>query len=450
MGLELGGKPVPKPLADRLVVVRDRVSELTRKYKSLANWGRPYLVNVEEVAVIYYVNEVLGVSLDRLAHFIGVDKTALYKLVKRVAEENKVTIYNEKEGRIEVITVRPEELKGIAESLLGVTTKARIQDPFQSTIIKSFWERDIPKRTKIAGKPAYLDIEDKKETLRVVRRLMEYFDSKGLPTNPDLWEEVEVEKALWEIYKEYPKVAAAMIALRRVPEWSRWFEGKIGAVTKRINPQSRAIFYEDYLKLKKLWKEGKLEESEFLVLWLHLVTGAREGWEVKGVSLRMPLEEAPSSLVGLKWENYDTKLRILKVYESKTNKWWETDVTWLDPEVVPVFEKHYREKGSVVGSITGKKTIGEFQRWYTKTLSKVSELLNLPYRLIPHDIRRSHISILAELGVPLEVACGGLLGFGVGWEDLKTAYIFYLRFSRHLKERVLNEIRERQRSFSTL
>jgi len=257
-GLELGGKPVPKPLADRLVVVRDRVSELVKKYKSLANWGRPYVTSIEEVAAIYYVNEVLGVSLDRLAHFIGVDKTALYKMVKRIVEESKVTIYNEKEGRIEVITVRPEELKAKAEELLGVTTKARIQDPFQSTIIKNFWEKDIPKRAKIAGKPAYLDIEDKKGTLRVVRRLMEYFDKIGYPTNPDLWEEREVEKALWEIYREYPKVAVAMIALRRVPEWAKWFEGKIGAITKRMNPQSRAIFYEDYLKLKRAWTEGKL------------------------------------------------------------------------------------------------------------------------------------------------------------------------------------------------
>jgi hypothetical protein len=95
-----------------------------------------------------------------------------------------------------------------------------------------------------------------------------------------------VEKALWEVYKEYEKVARAMIDLRKVPEWRTWFEGKIGAATKRINPQSRVIFYSDYLKLKQYYRGGKLKESEFLVLWLHLVTGAREGWEVRGLRRR--------------------------------------------------------------------------------------------------------------------------------------------------------------------
>jgi hypothetical protein len=52
-------------------------------------------------------------------------------------------------------------------------------------------------------------------------------------------------------------------------------------------------------------------------------------------------------------------------------------------------------------------------------LKKISNLLGLGFTLVPHDMRRSHISILAELGVPLEIAVSGHMDFGVGWEDLK-------------------------------
>jgi hypothetical protein len=88
---------------------------------------------------------------------------------------------------------------------------------------------------------------------------------------------------------------------------------------------------------------------------------------------------------------------VLKVYESKTNKWWEADLTWLDPEVVEVFDRYYKEKGSIIEAITGIDRVGKFKRWYGRLLEKVSELLGLPFRLVPHDLRRSHLSILAEL-----------------------------------------------------
>jgi hypothetical protein len=182
-------------LESKIIAIRDRVKEIERKYKSLANWGRPYLVSLEEVATIYYLNSKLNISLDRLSHFIGVDKTSLYKLIKRIEEENRVSIYNEETKRVEVLSVRPEELIAKAEELIGVSTKAHITDPFQSSIVKKFWESDIEKRAKIRGKPVYLSEKDKKETLREVKRLMEYFASKGLPTNPDMWEEKEVRKS---------------------------------------------------------------------------------------------------------------------------------------------------------------------------------------------------------------------------------------------------------------
>jgi hypothetical protein len=82
-------------------------------------------------------------------------------------------------------------------------------------------------------------------------------------------------------------------------------------------------------------------------------------------------------------------------------------------------------------------------------LKKISKLLQLPFTLVPHDIRRSGLSILAELGVPLEIACSDRLALGVGWEDLKTAYVFYLRFSKATKERVLREIESAKKAIAS-
>jgi len=42
--------------------------------------------------VIYYVNAKLGIGLNQLADMIGVDKTSLYKLVRRIEEEHRVAI----------------------------------------------------------------------------------------------------------------------------------------------------------------------------------------------------------------------------------------------------------------------------------------------------------------------------------------------------------------------
>ena len=89
-------------------------------------------------------------------------------------------------------------------------------------------------------------------------------------------------------------------------------------------------------------------------------------------------------------------------------------------------------------------TVAQFKRWYYRLMEKIKEVLNYPVDLEPHDMRRSHISILAELGVPMEVSCGGLMDFGVGWEDLKTALTFYTRFSRYAKAKIIEMMNARK------
>jgi integrase len=256
-----------------------------------------------------------------------------------------------------------------------------------------------------------------------------------------------VEKALFVIYgNNYARIRRAMIALRRVPQWDKWFKGRIGAVTKFIVPKEKYITYEHYLRLKEEWRKGNLTTAEFLTIWLHLTIGCREGYEAEGVTDASKLDDVNTSLVGLKWEKLyqvgDTF--VIQVYESKTGKTWTCDLSWLDAEPINELLKYRKDKGSIIASITGIETVGRFIKWYARTLAKVSKLLGLAFTLTPHDIRRSHISILAELGVPLEIAVSGHMDFGVGWEDLKTAVVFYLRFSRYVKQKVMEEIRRRQ------
>jgi len=447
--LEIGGKPIPKTIEPLLIQVRDRVRQLERKYGSLSKWGRPIFYDVKEVATIYYLNEKIGVSLDRLASFLGLDKTGLYKLVRRIEQKGKVTYYDSNENATKVVNISANELIEIVEEMLGVASKQKIKDPFQSTIIRKYWQSKIPKRAKIAGKPAYLSERAKKRTLKIVRDIMNYIEQNrpNEPTNPDFWTEELVEEVLWDMYKEYPKVARAMIQLRTVPEWGKWFEGKIGAVTKRINPKMTALFYKDFLRLKQLWKEGKLSDSEMLMVWLHITTGAREGYTLYSGKVGLDSQEVKSSLVGLRWENLSKvgDTYILKIYESKTEKWWTCDLSWLDREMLDVLLRYAKDKGSIIKSITGCETVSEFVKYYQKLLKKVSKLLELPFKLVPHDLRRSHISILAELGVPMEYAISGHMDFGVGWEDAKTAVVFYLRFSKYTKQLIMKSIEERKK-----
>ncbi|MEM2863523.1 MAG: hypothetical protein QXW20_08450 [Ignisphaera sp.] len=441
---------IPKQCLDKFNDIKNRVNDLISKYKSLANWGKPIFNDLIEIACVYYVNSKLNISLDKLAKWIGLDKTSLYKLIKRIDSNEKVSIYDRSTNTIVQINVTPVELINKVEELIQPRAKVVISDIFESAIIREFLSRQIEKRSKVKGKSMFLTERHKKETLSIISKLIEYFASNNKPTNPDVWTENEVYEAIIDMFKDPQQRYRAMVALRRIPQWGKWFEGKVGAVTKVINPVMRFITYRDYVKLKEAWKRGELTDSEFLVTWLHLTCGCREGWGAEGVSESTQLKDANTSLIGLKWSklSYVSDTYILQIYESKTDKYWDCDLSWLDPEPIEVLLKYRGSSDSIIESITNTKTVKEFRQFYKDTLKKVSEILQLPFTLKPHDLRRSHLSILAELGVPLEVSCGGLLGFGVGWEDLKTAFIFYLRLSKHMKQRIMNEIRQRQKEIS--
>jgi len=444
--MELKGKIIPKDLEQTLWAIRDRVKDLVKTYGTLAKWGRPFFFDVKEIAVVVYLNEKFNVSLDELAKLIGVDKTAMYRIVKRIKEEGRASYYDKESNTVKTIALSLQDCISMVEEMLQAKAKASIVDVTQSKIIQDFLSKPIRKRAVIAGHDVYLSDEDKAKIVRVVQRIMNYMKEKGIqPLNPDFWSEDQVLQTLEKMVNDgvitQEQKRYFMIRIRSIPAWRNWFEGLMGAATKFAKPVERVIFYKDYIKVKEAWKQGKLSEQEFLVFALHLATRAREGWE-SGTTL----EDAKSSLCGLKWENiswrgdFRDESITIKIYEHKTNKWWYCDPSWLDIEIAQLLKKYAKEKGSIIASITGLKSIKDFESWYKKVLKKISQLLNLPFTLTPHDIRRSGLSILAELGVPLEIACSDRLALGVGWEDLKTAYVYYLRFSKTTKERVLREI----------
>jgi len=444
---------IPQALEKIVKQIADRVSQLKKQYKSLANYGRPYIEDIREIAVIYYLNERLGVGLNVLADMIGVDKTSLYKTVQKIKEKNEVVITNPKTKKIETISVSPAELINIVEAdILNVTSRQRIVDPMQSAVIKEFWERDIERMTQKPGFPTFYSEREKLQTIREVEKIMQYLANKGEVSNPDYWTKELLIKTLEEIYPDPRERRIKIKILRRIPQFRQWLEGKVGAEKHHVIPKTTCIYYEDFLKLKELYRKGELKEEEIIIIWLHVTTGSREGWSTLELKYKdiysIDLDETKSSLVGLKWENFEPP--ILKVYESKTNKTWTTDLRWLDEELYQVFLKYRKERGSIIKSIVNIRSVGEFRDWYSDLLKKVSKMLKLNFTLKPHDMRRSHISILAELGVPLEYSLSGNLDFGVGWEDVSTALIYYLRFSKYTKIKLYEMMQSRKAEISSL
>ena len=443
---------IPNICYEQFNYVKNFVNDIISKYKSLSNWGKPVFTNELQVACVIWCNERLNLGLQQVANMLGIDKTTLYKLTKRIDEQGQFNIFDVNTKTIVTIKKSKYDLLQLVDQELQPKAKVVINDIMESSIVREFLTRQIQKRAKVRGHKPILSEKNKRETIGVISRLVEYFARIGKPTNPDIWNEQEVKIALYDIYNnDYSKIRRAMKYLRRIPQWGNWFKGEIGAETSYIKPVMRFITYEQYLQIKRLWKEGKVSDAEFLIIWLHLTTGAREGWE--STSLRgKNINDANTSLIGLKWEKlYQVhNTWILEVFESKTSKTWTCDLSWLDPEPINVLVRHRRNGGSIVASITGIESIEEFRKFYSNTLKKISKLLGLEFTLVPHDMRRSHISILAELGVPLEIAVSGHMDFGVGWEDLKTAVVFYLRFSKYVKQKVMEQIQARKKEIEAI
>jgi len=434
---------VPGVCREALSKVKERIALITSRYGSLSSYGKPVFESEMEVACVVYLNDVMKVSLEKLSDALGFsDKTALYKLMKRIESQGTFTIW--KDNKFTTVSMSKEQLIQLVEGELKARARQFIEDITQSSIMKSFIEAEIRKRKQITGKPSILSEREKRHTINLVKKIMKWMAENGYPTNPDFWTEEMVEKALFNMYGEFKRIRIAMKALRRVPQWSNWFNGRIGAETRFFEPVMRALFFEDWLKIKKLYREGKIPKPMFFMLWLHITCGCREGMSLDGKKI-YDWNKARSGLLGLRWENiyYDVDgTPVIKVYESKTERYWDCRLDVIDPEPIQEFLSYRQDKGHIWRTFFPHDSPYSIYETYNAWLAELSKMLGLQFTLEPHDIRRSHISILAEFGADLVSVCSGEFGLGVGWEDLKTAYKFYLRYSKRLKEKVWSQLRE--------
>ena len=466
---------IPKPLSQIVFSLRDRVLAIKKVYGSLSKYGYPIFQNEIEIYALAYLVREYGLSASELAKETGIDRSTFYRLIKRIEEGKPITIYDFQNGEYKKIVVDYAKAKEVIEELISPRAKKWIKNPTESECIQSFIKK--PMKIQRSGKHGLM--YNRHEILKTVsyfRKLIQYINSHRkeirekygveVPSNPDLWSP-ELEDIIYQIINDLSQKLYSdpqkqqyhkrlfMQMIKRIPKFREWFKGRIGAVKNVVVPKSATLYYEHYLRLKKLALQGNNELKAFwLIAGLHIETGAREGWgslekkQKKIWSIDLDSEEVNTSLIGIKWEHViwgsNGELLGFRIWEEKTKKTWELRIPWLDSSLHEELKKIYQwasEKGikSVVKSILlyygvnnrHTWTINSFKNWYTKWCRKLKELLGLPWDMTPHRLRSAHISILAELRIPMELALQNI-GFGVGWEDINTAMMFYLRFSKNL------------------
>jgi transposase len=486
---------VPKPLFQILDKIKTRIETLQKSFGNLQKAGRPVFEDMVEVAVFWYVVDKLNIEQKALASFLGVTKNSVNNWIVAI-RSGSIAIYDPRKGEARKVAVSLDNLNQIVESLLSESeTKRYITRVLDSQIVQQFISD--PEKIQKTSKHGRKYTEDKvSESIRWFGRIVEFInenrDKYPLPSNPDYWEDQMADKISEVISiicsrmhtdpnRVFCCAREAKLAIRRIKRFRSWFEGEIGAVVKCVEPKLSVLFTKHMIELRKIYEKSNNQEFRALydIIMLHVWSGAREGYTSARLNLErkyrlgaiteeeyrnlknyldLDNEVVNSSLVGIKWEDAivrDGEIVGFKIFEAKTMKKWTLDIPWID-WVDPAYRKRlmkikeYAEKNnikSVVKSILHFygiriNSLEAFEKWYQNKVRALSRILDLDYKLNPHRLRASHISILAEFGVHLEYIVLDL-GFGVGWEDLNTARIFYLRISEELKSRVLREAEAR-------
>lgn len=473
---------------------KEKVDELVKQYGDLKRYGKSPIESKEELAILYYLAK--EVSYRELAKFLHMDKTTIYRLVKRIEEKNEVILNGEK------IAVTPDELKEIVKDMMKPKARKWLKSVQDSATIQEFISNPV-KRQKASKHGMFYTKSQVKKTVKKVNELaifitrnkdlIEKITKMEATNNPDLWTEEFLRRVIdiycaqkhTDSFKQLVCKRSIKQLLRRIPRWRDYFAGEIGTVRNVIRPKESTLYLEHYYKLKKLAQESDDPEFKafYLIASLHIWSGVREGYgsiknklermEAQGLKLRIKglgdidLDDdiVDTSLIGIKWSNAkwnpDGSLAGFEIYEEKTKKWWNLSINWLDNDITKLLEEVYyktarpRNINSVIKSIlihyrvkppkNHKWSVEQFKRWYKKWVKQLKEILGLPWEMNPHRLRSAHIAILAELRIPMEMALSNV-GFGVGWEDATTALIFYLRFSRTLLQDYItqaNEIKQR-------
>jgi integrase len=470
-----GGSPMTLPvqIEEKLRGVRRFIEQLRKVYKDdLAKWGKPYFTREELIALLYAQN-VLDIPDTQLEKLTDISRVTLRKLAEKFAAGKELCYLTEDRERVECAKITLDEVKATVEDWLRPKKPWEVKDIMESEVIRRFLANPV-KRSKRARKYHSVRLPDKIVTViltsysKVIAKLKE----RGFRlTNPDVWVDVmkgsteygidketlqnEVYEAIKEICKESKNYAGCVkeyvVRLRAVPDLYEvgFLKGYAGAADHALRERiAKAgtfewLTLEDVARLKMHFNassDGEIKAC-ILITLLHIETGAREGY---ASTLNRPgddLDDAKSSLIGLKWENviFENGRAVgMSIFEAKTESVWRLSRFWLNPEfeeLLPKLKEFADKKGykSIVKTILHYyglryESIDAFERWYrVRCMSLIRGITGKNVR--PHDIRASHISILADIGVPLEVAVSPQSGFGSGWEDLRTAVMYYWRIS---------------------
>jgi len=200
--------------------------------------------------------------------------------------------------------------------------------------------------------------------------------------------------------------------------------------------------FDDMAFCKQYKDEYEQCEKFKLLLELHLTTMAREGIHTKD-----------SSLFGIKWSYLNEVERTIRVFERKTQKYWEgIDMDLLFPNLIEELKKYRREADEYVVRDSLGFQYSDYVRWLKrlgKWLQKIEERTlkgnKVKVTLSPHDIRRTAAYWrINYLNLPLEALSGFKGGdsfyspMGVGWEDPNTLTGFYASPTARLKS-ILNK-----------
>jgi len=493
---------MPKAIEEKIIAIRDRVKEIKKTYGSLARYGYPIIQSKDELVALIYANKVLGISEYELSNIIGVDKSTIYKLIKKFDNNEPINIFNPETRKVESIVLTIEDVKATVDEWLRPKAQKWIRDVTEASCVIEFLKNPvkIQKHGKHSIRYGRSQIMETLKALNDIARyiinnrdrLAQHFGYE-IPSNPDLWDNEDtiyeiVRMVCYETYTDEKKIRSCvrryLQRMKRIPKFREWFKGRIGSIRSVLSPKEATLFYEHYLKIKRYALETK--DSNWLAFWLiaglHIETGAREGWGslklkverlvADGISVPYTESDIPrldldndfvdTSLIGIKWDKaiwgVDGSLLGFRIWEEKTKKEWELRIPWLDKEIHDKLKEIYewaRTKGikSVVKSIlmyynvrpsNSTWTVYEFQKWYSRMCSMLKDMLNLPWDITPHRLRSAHISILAEFRIPMELTLqsSANTGFGVGWDDISTAVLFYLRFSQTLIQDYLRQAEE--------
>ncbi len=489
-----------------LFSLRDRIHQLNQTYGSVARSGRSPFESLEEIAVVWKLAR-MKVNYGELGKLLGVSKVSVFRWIQKI-KDGKIAIYNREKGVTETIEFTIDQLENILKELSKARAKKHLSVITDSKVIQDFVKN--PVRIQRSKKKYYNQrqvLETLKVFETIASYIKEHEEELrnryeiDIPSNPDLWasnpnqfEEIIADIITTICLERYPSnqikynqcKAVFMGRMKRLRPFREWFKGMIGRVTNRISPKEATLYLKDIWKFRKIVEESGDRDLEafYWIAILHITVGSREGYgsiknkvlDLKAQGIQLPKQyENPmsldlddefidSSLIGIKWKNIlvDTRTRRvieIKVFERKTGKWAIAKYLDLVDERLPSklyeFWEYARKKGiqSVIKTILryygiakDKVSVYWFKEWYRKHCNKLQELLDLPYKITPHRLRSAHVSILAELRIPLELVLDHNVGFGVGWEDLTTAKIFYLRFSRTLIEDYLRKAYEIKKS----